>query len=326
MITFHKLTQNQFDKVVQKGNLIKDALYFITDTRVIKLCNGEGSVTTFGTIFKVVDEFPDSNILQFCIYENKTTKEQRIWDESSNKWQILSYPVIDQITNDLVASDAIDTLPTTKAVYNKIAEAELGVQVKLHTPVQTLIALENLPLSDIEDRCLILVQNVGLYRYDKDSEDFDDPNTDSVVTPKEIQESGGSGRWIKMFNNMGYVKGDGIDITLNPNDTNQLISLNVNTDQFTFIDGKLNLNSGSETLNTKVDKIEEGHEEEIAVWENDGNLKTTGFKIGTDQDDLTSQNITDIPAKTIVTERAIKWYVDRSLSFNSNDIDNHISY
>jgi hypothetical protein len=91
-----------------------------------------------------------------------------------------------------------------------------------------------------------------------------------------------------MFNNIGYVKGDGIDITLNPNDTNQLISLNVNTDQFTFVDGKLTLNSSSETLNTKIDKIEEGHEDEIAVWEDNGNLKTTGFKIGTDQDDLTS--------------------------------------
>ena len=247
MITFHKLTQAQYEKVVQKGNTIVDGLYFLTDVGVIKLYNGEGSVTTFGTSVKIVSEFPNANNVQmYCIYTKQSTKEQRMWDGS--QWQILSYPITNEVTSGLAAEDADPTLPTTKAVYNyvedKVAAAELGVQVRLHTPVYSLDQLENLSLVDIEDKCMILVQNVGLYRYDAQARDNDDPNTDAVVIPKEVQDSVPEGdnidfypgRWIKMFNNVGFVNGDGISFEANLNDTNQIVSINANPNQFELIE------------------------------------------------------------------------------------------
>lgn len=394
MITFHKLTQAQYEKVVEKGNAITDGLYFLTDVGVIKLYNGEGSVTTFGTSVKIVDEFPNANDVQmYCIYTKQSTKEQRMWDGS--QWQVLSYPITNEVTSGLATDDADTTLPTTKAVFNyvedKVAASELGVQVRLHTPVYSLQQLENLSLSDIEDKCMILVQNVGLYRFDAQARDKDDPNTDAVVTPKEIVDSVPEGdnidffpgRWIKMFDNVGYVKGNGIQIAANPNDTNQIIAVNANPDQFEFIDGQLNLKTDSPLMDSKVDKVE-GHPDEIATWKNDGNQNASGYKINTtenltnsnttispdsvistfvhditdkklddvalnsegkiivgkgndgkvdastynigkDTDDLTPENILNIPRKTVVTERAVKWYVDRSLSFNPDDIETSLS-
>lgn len=402
MITFHKLTQAQYDKVVQKGNLVKDGLYFLTDVGVLKLNNGEGSVTTFGTNVKVVKEnedFPLSTVAQpFYIYVKEDTKEQRIWNSIDSRWEILNYPNIHQITSGVLTSDAVDTNPTTKAIVNyidqKVSAAQLGFQVKLHTPVHTLAQLQLLSPSDVGDRCMCLVQLEGLYRYDTDSIDYDDPNTDAVVTPKQIadQIAAGAdprncpGRWIKMFDNIGYIKGNGIDISRNLEDVNQIISLNVNTDQFTFNNGKLELNTNvTEDIESRIPKIEEGHENEVAIFNDDRSLKATGYKfnttnnltndarsispdsvisafvqnianqktnkispnndkkivigsgnegeidasqfnLGTDQDDLTSQDIADIPNNTVITEKAMKWYVDRSLSFNPDEIDTHFSY
>ena len=75
MITFHKVTQVQYDKLIENGTTIKDGLYFITDTGVIKLHNEGGSVTTFGTSVQLVSDFPDANnVIPYCIYTKEDTK------------------------------------------------------------------------------------------------------------------------------------------------------------------------------------------------------------------------------------------------------------
>ena len=393
MITFHKLTHAQYEKMVQNNIAMIDGLYFLTDVGVIKLHNGEGSVTTFGTSVKIVSEFPDSNnVQQFCIYEKDDTKEQRMWD--GTQWQILSYPIIHQITSGIALS-SVTTVPDTYAVYNfvkdQVAAAQLGVQVRLHTPVYSLEELHDLPLADVEDKCMILVENVGLYRYDAQARDNDDPETDAVVTPKEIEDGvpeGDSidfypGRWIKMFNNVGYVPGQGVVISANNQDTNQVITLNVNTQQFEFINGKLTIRSDAPIIDNKVDKVS-GHPEQIAIWKNDGNQDPSGYKfnttnnltnsnttispdsvistfvhsitdkklddvalnsngkiivgkgndgkidastynIGTDFDNFTSENTLSIPRKTVATERAVHWYVNRCMSFNNDTIGETLS-
>lgn len=404
MITFHKLTLAQYEAAVGKGNQMVDGLYFLTDVGVIKLHNGEGSVTTFGTSIKIVNEFPNQNdVQQYCIYSHADTKEQRMWD--GDQWQILSYPIINEITSGIALSTTIDeegithpatTVPNTYSVYNyvqdRVAAAELGVQIRLHTPVYSLQQLHDLPLFDVEDKCMILVQNVGLYRYDANSYDYDDPNTDAVVTPKEIEDSvpeGESidrykGRWIKMFNNVGYVAGDGVVISANPNDLNKLIYLNVNKDQFEFdAEGRLVLKADGSPISAKVDKVF-ARPDEIPVWRNDGNQDASGYKfnttdkltnlstsispdstistfvreitdkklddvspnsdgkiiigkgndgkidaskfnIGSDFDNLTPEFILNIPKNTVATERAVKWYIDRSLSFNNDNIGETLS-
>lgn len=390
MITFHKLTLAQYQKVVAKGNAVVDGLYFITDKRVIKLHNGEGSVTTFGITIEFVDEFPDSGAQLYCIYEDRNTKEQRMWD--GNQWQIISYPsypVVNQITSGIALSTT--TLPDTQAVYNfvnnKVAASELGIRARLHTPVYSLEQLANVPLSSIEDRCMILVQDVGLYRYDAQSIDNVDPQSDAVIKPNEIPDYEGgnpydtAGRWIKMFNNVGFTYGDGIQFT--NRDINQIISLNVASSQFEFVDGKLTIKQDLPLVDGKVDKIS-GHADQLATWRNDGNQNASGYRIntsdyvtnngnfispdpvinrfvhnitdkklddvtsgsdgkiiigkgnegkvdastyeiGTDFDNLTDENIANIPEKKVATERAVKWYVDRCMTFNNEDVSETIS-
>lgn len=238
-------------------------------------------------------------------------------------------------------------------------------------------------LDDVEDKCMILVENVGLYRYDAQARDKDDPDTDAVVTPKEVQDSVPEGdnidfypgRWIKMLNNVGYIAGDGVAISANQNDTNQIITLDVNEEQFTFVDGKLTINPAADFVGAKVDKVY-GVTDEIPIWKDDGNQEGSGYKfnttnkltslstsispdsvvstfvheitdkklddvrpdsdgkiivgsgnggkvdaslfdIGTDNDNLHG-HIQLIPANRVATEKAVKWYIDRSLSFNKD--------
>lgn len=396
MITFHKVTQVQYDKLIENGTTIKDGLYFITDTGVIKLHNEGGSVTTFGTSVQLVSDFPDANnVIPYCIYTKEDTKQQRIW--TGTQWQVLSYPITPEITEQLADENATVTVPNTQAVYkfvsDQVAAAQLGVQIKLHTPVYSLEELQNLPLSGVEDKCMILVETAGLYRYDAQARDNDDPDTDAVVTPKEIQESvpeGDSidfypGRWIKMLSNLSFIKGDGINIELNPNDLNRILSLNVNSEQFEFdAEGRLTLKPGSDIVSSKVDKIY-GRPDELPLWNNDGSQRASGYKInttsgltslstnispdsvistfvhditdnklddivsgsggkiiigdknrtgkvkastynvGTDFDDLTPENILDVARKKVATQRAVKWYIDRSLSFNPDTIGTSLS-
>ena len=300
MITFHKLTNAQYEKMLSLSGEMVDGLYFLTDVGVIKLHNGEGSVTTFGTSVKTVPDFPDANnAKRFCVYSKEDTKEKRMW--TGSEWEILSHPITDQITSGIALS-ATTTVPNTKAVYtyvqDRVAAAELGVQIKLHTPVYSLQQLHDLPLSDVQDKCLILVQSVGLYRYDANAYDYDDPDTDAVVTPKDIEDAipegegpeHHPGRWIKMFSNMGYIKGDGISIEANPNDTNFVIGLNVDQNQFEFVDGKLTFKSDADIVSSKVDKIS-GRPDEIPIWNNDGSQSASGFKFNTTEN-LTNSNTT----------------------------------
>ena len=393
MITFHKLTNAQYEKMLSLSGEMVDGLYFLTDVGVIKLHNGEGSVTTFGTSVKTVPDFPDANnAKRFCVYSKEDTKEKRMW--TGSEWEILSHPITDQITSGIALS-ATTTVPNTKAVYtyvqDRVAAAELGVQIKLHTPVYSLQQLHDLPLSDVQDKCLILVQSVGLYRYDANAYDYDDPDTDAVVTPKDIEDAipegegpeHHPGRWIKMFSNMGYIKGDGISIEANPNDTNFVIGLNVDQNQFEFVDGKLTFKSDADIVSSKVDKIS-GRPDEIPIWNNDGSQSASGFKfnttenltnsnttispdstistfvhsitdkklddiapdsdkkiivgkgnegkidastynIGSDKQDFTAENVLEIPRKTVATSRAVKWYVDRCVSFNPETIPTSLS-
>jgi hypothetical protein len=83
-----------------------------------------------------------------------------------------------------------------------------------------------------------------------------------------------------MFTNLSYIKGNGIDIELNPNDTNKVISLNADSEQFKFVDGRLTLNPDAPILSTKVEKVF-GRPDEVAVWNNDGSLRASGYKINT---------------------------------------------
>ena len=76
----------------------------------------------------------------------------------------------------------------------------------------------------------------------------------------------------------------------------------------------------------KLDDVSANSDGKIIVGKgNDGKVDASTYNIGKDTDDLTPENILNIPRKTVVTERAVKWYVDRSLSFNPDDIDTSLS-
>lgn len=58
MFTFHKLTQDQYEKVVQKNQKISDTIFIITDTDNICVYNYKGQLEISDNIFTLLSKFP----------------------------------------------------------------------------------------------------------------------------------------------------------------------------------------------------------------------------------------------------------------------------
>ena len=276
MITFYKKTQAQYDAL---ATYVQDGIYFISDSKVIYL-NG----VRYGTNINTVTEFPATGLVGI-IYVNSDTLEQRIY--SNNAWITIAPPKVKTITS----SSSDGQIPTSKAVYdyvvNAISSAGLGIGGRLHPAVQTVDGLK--AIADIADKDLILVEDAGsLYRYDEQSTDTaDDLN---VITPNS-----GNGRWIKMFVQITYTEGNGIDIS-----SNNQITLNINTETFEFdAEGKLSLKAAA--IASKMDVVDDATENNIATWNNNGMVKDSGKKIG-------GAMLAEVPdTDTVATEKAVEY-------------------
>lgn len=275
MITFYKKTQAQYDAL---ATYVQDGIYFISDSKVIYL-NG----VRYGTNITTVTEFPATGLVGI-IYVNSDTLEQRIY--SNNAWITIAPP-----KNKTITSSSTDSqIPTSKAVYdyvvNSIAASGLGIGGRLHPAVQTIDELKN--IADVSDKDLILVEDAGgLYRYDAQATDT--PDDINVIMPKI------GGRWIKMFVQITYTEGNGIDIL-----NNNQITLNINNETFEFdAEGKLSLKAAA--IASKIDVVKNATENNIATWNNNGMIKDSGKKIG-------GAILAEIPdINTVATEKAVEY-------------------
>lgn len=276
MITFYKKTQAQYDAL---ATYVQDGIYFISDSKVIYL-NG----VRYGTNINTVTEFPATGLVGI-IYVNSDTLEQRIY--SNNAWVTIAPPKTKSITSS--STDA--QIPTSKAVYdyvaNAIANLDLGLGGRLHPAVQTVEELK--AITDLEDSDIILVEGLGaLYRYDLEA-------TDTADGINVIAPNSGVGRWIKMFIQITYTEGNGIDIT-----SNNQITLNINTETFEFdAEGKLSLKAAA--IASKMDVVTGADENNIATWNNNGMVKDSGKKIG-------GATLAEVPdTDTVATEKAVEY-------------------
>lgn len=109
-----------------------------------------------------------------------------------------------KLTNLASPSNASDA--ATKQYVDNVAS---GTSSSLHTPVQDITTLKT--LTDYQDKMLINVEDVGLYRYDTQSTVTSDNNL--VVRPNNIASDASPGRWIKMsssineHNNLSNIQG-----------------------------------------------------------------------------------------------------------------------
>ena len=109
--------------------------------------------------------------------------------------------------------NSTDSLPTSSAVKTYIDNLISDVGNVIKPPVQTIVLLKAVTVTSEDDKCLCLVEDTGLYRYD-----YQSTATGSTGTPYLIVEpTSGTGRWLKMtpstedHNNLSGLQGGGGD-------------------------------------------------------------------------------------------------------------------
>ena len=90
--------------------------------------------------------------------------------------------------------NSTDSLPTSGAVKTYVDNSISNVGNVIKPPVQTIVLLKGVTVTSEDDKCLCLVEDTGLYRYD-----YQSTATGSTGTPYLIVEpTSGTGRWLKM--------------------------------------------------------------------------------------------------------------------------------
>lgn len=100
----------------------------------------------------------------------------------------------DGYTVETTLTSNSDSIPRSDAVYAAIANATIGLNGEFKSGVNSITelkALNTTSVSDYKDKVMILVENAGLYRLDRESSATGDDNF--TVAPTT-----GVGRWIKI--------------------------------------------------------------------------------------------------------------------------------
>lgn len=112
---------------------------------------------------------------------------------------------------NLVAGTGNTDAVNLEQLNTAIANATLGQANALHVPVADLTAAKAIISTDRVDKMMMLVESLGVYRFDAESSVAS--NNDTVVRPNDIVSDASPGRWIKMtptitdHNNMSNIQG-----------------------------------------------------------------------------------------------------------------------
>ncbi len=104
-------------------------------------------------------------------------------------------------------TDAVNLAQLNTAISN----ATMGQANSLHIPVADLTAVKAIISTDRTDKMMVLVESLGLYRFDAESSVAS--NNDTVIRPTDIASDASPGRWVKMsatitdHNNMSNIQG-----------------------------------------------------------------------------------------------------------------------
>ena len=106
-----------------------------------------------------------------------------------------------------VSTDAVNLGQMTTAISNAVS----GVGNAIHVPVANLAAAVAVVAVERTDKMIMLIETLGLYRYDAESTATS--NSDTVIRPTDIATDATAGRWIKMsstitdHNNLSNLQG-----------------------------------------------------------------------------------------------------------------------
>ena len=95
-----------------------------------------------------------------------------------------------------VAGDAVEYSQMTAAIAN----AMIGLGNSLHIPAADLAASKAVNAAGRTDKMLMLIETLGLYRFDAESAAVSNDTT--VIRPTDIASDATAGRWIKISNSM----------------------------------------------------------------------------------------------------------------------------
>lgn len=110
------------------------------------------------------------------------------------------------LANGVAASDAV--------TVGQLDNAVLGLNSAIHAPAADLAAAKVVVAAERVDRMIILIETLGLYRYDAQSLDVSNDNT--VIRPTDLASDAVAGRWVKMsstitdHNNLSGLQGGAI--------------------------------------------------------------------------------------------------------------------
>ena len=91
-----------------------------------------------------------------------------------------------------IATDAVNKGQMDTAITNAVS----GLGSTIHVPVQDLAASKAVASAGRADKMIMLIENMGLYRFDAESVAVSNDGT--VIRPTDVASDAAAGRWIKM--------------------------------------------------------------------------------------------------------------------------------
>lgn len=93
-------------------------------------------------------------------------------------------------------TDAVNVGQLNSAIDNAVS----GLSLALHVPVADLAAAKAVPAIERADKMQMLVETLGLYRYDLESTAVSNDTT--IIRPTDVASDAAPGRWIKISNSL----------------------------------------------------------------------------------------------------------------------------
>lgn len=129
---------------------------------------------------------------------------QQLWVDASLDLKI-------QKAVNVVAGTADTDAVNVGQMNTAIGNATSGQGNSIHAPVADLTAAKAVVSAERADKMIMLIETLGLYRYDLESAVVS--NNDTVIRPTDIASDATAGRWIKMsstitdHNNLSNIQG-----------------------------------------------------------------------------------------------------------------------
>ena len=174
------------------------------DTSTLTISAGGGTLNTGAFAAAYVHPVTDGNM---NMPATSTTNNGKVLMASttagSAAWTALPTSTtavagITQLQDDLLSTSTTLALTANqgKALKTLIDNAATGLAAEIHPPVQSLALCKAITSSGVTDKCIMLIEDLGLYRWDATQICVSDDA--SVIRPTDVASDAAAGRWLRM--------------------------------------------------------------------------------------------------------------------------------